>query len=51
VPVRGTLFGETFPLSESERLPAEMPTPEGAKLIVKLTDWPPDRVKGRAGPI
>lgn len=51
MPVRGTLFGETFPLSESERLPAETPAAEGAKLIVKLTDWPRDRVKGRVGPM
>jgi hypothetical protein len=38
VPVRGTLFGDTFPLAESERLPVKMPAAEGAKLIVRLTD-------------
>ena len=49
MPVRGTLFGETLPLAESERLPVKMPAVEGAKLIVKVTDWPRDRVNGRAG--
>jgi hypothetical protein len=38
VPVRGTPFGETFPLAESERLPVEAPAAEGAKPIVKVTD-------------
>lgn len=47
--MRGTLLGETFPLVESERLPVETPAEEGAKLIVKVTDWPRDNVKGRAG--
>jgi hypothetical protein len=38
VPVRGTLFAETLPLVESERLPVETPVAEGAKLILKFTD-------------
>jgi hypothetical protein len=49
VPVRGTLFGDTFPLVESERLPVEAPAAEGAKLIVKVTEWPRDKVNGKAG--
>ena len=36
--MRGTLFGEMFPLVESERLPVETPAAMGAKLIVKVTD-------------
>lgn len=49
--MRGTLLGEMFPLVESERLPVETPATEGAKLTVKVTDWPRDNVKGRVGPM
>jgi hypothetical protein len=47
--VSGTFIGEMFLLVESERLPVETPAVEGAKLMVKVTDWPRDNVKGRAG--
>ena len=50
MPVSGIVFGVTFAFVESERVPVATPAAEGAKVTVKFTDWPLDKVKGRAGP-